>query len=345
MKRNTLLPIILLLFLTSCSYSEKQQAVIEKITKKNEARFDEGFRKNLLDEFSKGDIIRLSSDENPELALYFYRVLLEKYPEECFDVLMKNLDNKKQSVISTSYDTLNEMTVPEAMMFWESQKNIFTKDQKKKLFETILADIEHRTHLDGYIFMYLLDHEKNPDPAYYPAIKKMITKGANHYMGNFALLNYFTNYNKPEDSLIIKDFLKKNISEDSDIHMNISVEYIRKHPKPSYLSILQEFYDKRVKGEKIQANNSFFELEDLTKATLQYKTESAKKLMNDIAYKTSFTASKNNIAAKEHIYYLLKKYDTSDYFSEITNDFEKKADKVKLDSLTAWHKRWDRHMQ
>lgn len=343
MKITTLLSFILILFLTSCHYSEKQQEIIQKIAKKSEDRFAAGFEKKLLDEFSKRDIIQLSSHENPEVALYFYDILLEKYPEECFDVLMKNLDNKKMLDIWTSYDTLNEMTVPEAMLFQESKIKIFTKEQNKRLFETILKDIEHKTHLDGYVFVYLLDHQHNPDPQYYPDIKKMITKTDNFYLGNFALLNYFASYNKPEDSLIIKNFLKKNIPDNGSLplHMNVSVEYIKKHPKPSYFPVLTEFYDKRVKVKTLHADDHFFEAEDLTKATLQYKTEGAKKLMKNIAYHTQYGAPDNDLAANEQLYFLLTKYDTSKYFSEITDDLAKKTDKIKLDSVISKHRRWD----
>ncbi len=345
MKIPAILSFVLLFSLSSCNYSEKQQDIIQKISKKDTSRFDESFRKNLLNEFSKTDIIRLSSHENAEVALYFFQILLEKYPEECFDVLMKNLDNKKTSIISTSYDTLNAMTVPEAMLFWESRKNIFTKEQKKELFEAILTDIEHKTHLDGYVFMYMLDHEKNPDPKYYSSVRKMITTGADHYMGDYTLLNYFSNYNKPEDSLIIKDFLKKNIFDKGSIHMNLTVEYIGKHPKPSYFPILREFYDERIKGNTFRADDIFFEFEDLTKATIWYKTEDAKNLMKDIAYRTKYTSSGNYLASNEQIYFLLKKYDNANYFKEVTDDLGRKTDPVKLDSIEAWHKRWDRHME
>ncbi|WP_172278615.1 hypothetical protein [Chryseobacterium sp. LAM-KRS1] len=316
--------------------------MIQQITSSSENIFKDQFRNNLLKQFSRTDIINLSSHENPKVAFYFFKILLVKYPQECFKVLMKNLDNKKTLVISTSYDTMNEMTVPEAMMFEESKKSIFTKEQKKELFESILTHIETRSYLEGYVFIYLLEHQNHPDPKYYPYVKKLLTRNASDfYFDNMALLDYFANYKKPQDSLIIKDFLKKNIFEKGAIHMNISVEYIKNHPKPSYFPILEEFYDKRVKGKVYRADDIFFEFEDLTKATIQYKTERAKELIKKITYDTKYKSSGNFLASNEQIYILLKDNDKSNYFAEITNDLKHKVNKVKMDTIINWNNRWN----
>lgn len=348
MKIISLLALISCLSLNSCGYSDTQKKMIQQIAASKNVRYENTFRTTLLKEFSKKDLVHLSSHENPKVALYFFNILVEKYPEECFGVLMKNLDNKKTILVFTSYDTINELTVPDAMMYYTiRKKSLFTQQQKAELFGSILNDFEHKYHLEGYLFLYLHENEKHPDPEYYQPLRKLMQQKRNNtYYGNSVLLNYTSNYNKPEDSLLIKDFLYKNVNENSSapIHMNAAVEFIKKHPKRSYLPILEEFYHNKVKGKSFHANDSFFKLEDLTIATLHYKTEKAKELMKNIAYHTAYEPNDNSLAINEHLYFLLTKYDTSNYFSEITDVISPKISKIKIDSVTSKHERWDQYI-
>lgn len=345
MKKFTIFFFVFVLSLSSCNYSEKQHSMIHSIAKKSQNTYNPQFRKNILNEFSKKEIVDLSSSNNPEVALYFYEILIEKFPEECFEILIKNLNNKKTLDIFTSYDTINEMTVPNAMMFYAiSKNNIFTNDQKEKLFSIVLNDIEKKSHLEGYLLLYLNEQKSNPNPQYYSNIKKIILKrSSNQFYSNSVLLNYFTNYNKPEDSLIIKKILKTNISEEGMIHMNSTVEYIKDHSKITYFPILDEFYVKKIKGKTFRADDTFFELEDLTKATINYKSEKAKELLKNITFDTKYESNGNSSASNEHIYLLLKDKDRSNYFAEITDNLKRKVDKVKLDTIISWNNRWNHH--
>ncbi|MFZ4928851.1 hypothetical protein [Chryseobacterium sp. Mn2064] len=348
MKIRVVIILSLSLLLTSCQYSEKQQKMIQQIATSSNAIYENAFRKNLLVELSKRDIVQLSSHENQKVALYFFRILVEKYPEACFEVLIKNLNNKKTLDVHTSYDTIEELTVPDAMMFYSiSKKDIFTKEQKEKLFGIIINNFEQQSHLEGYLFLYLDDHKNTPDPQYYQPLRKLMEKKRdNRLYGNSTLLNYMANYNKPQDSLLIKDFLYQtaNGSMNAPTHMNPAVDFIKNHPKPSYFPILEEFYNKQVKGKAFSAYDSFFELEDLTIATLQYKTEKARQLLKNIAFHTTYKPEESGTAINEHLYFLLKKYDSSNYFSEISNAISPKINKVKMDSVVSKHDRWDRYI-
>jgi len=344
MKITSILSFVIFLSLASCQYSQQQKDMIQKIASSDKDRFENQFRSDLFKEFSKKDMINLSSHENPKIALYFFNILMEKYPQECFQVLMKNLDNTKTSDIWTSYDTINEMTVPQAMIFYTMYKgNILTEIQKEKLFEAIIMDIDNKRHLYGDLFSYLGEHQNNPNPKYYNILKKEMNRKENIlFYANTYLLNYFANYNRPEDSLIIKNYLEKNIDDNGPIHMNMSVEFINKHPKPSYLPILEEFYSRRIKGKEFTADPGFFELEDLTLATLKYNTESSKNLLKNITYHTQYKPDEE-LAANEQLYFFINTYDRSNYFADIKNDLKSKLNKTKMDSVISKHERWDRY--
>ena len=50
---------------------------------------------------------------NNDFKLYLYEILLEENPKLAYRICLNNLDNKKTKIIATSYDTLEEMTIPE----------------------------------------------------------------------------------------------------------------------------------------------------------------------------------------------------------------------------------------
>lgn len=340
MKITSALSFVILLSLASCQYNQQQKDIIQKIASSDKNRFETQFRSELFKEFSKKDMINLASHENPEVALYFFNILIEKYPQECFQVLMKNLDNTKTSDIWTSYDTINEITVPEAMIFYTVyKKNILTEIQKEKLFDAVIMDIDNKRHLYSKLFSYLGEHQNKPNPKYYNILKKEMSRKENLLLyANTYLLNYFANYNRSEDSLIIKNYLEKNLDDNGPIHMNMSVEFINKHPKPSYLPILEEFYSRRIKGKEIIADPGFFELEDLTMATLKYNTESSKDLLKNITYHTQYKADEE-LAANEQIYFFINTYDRSNYFGDIKDALKPKLNKTKMDSVISKHER------
>ena len=64
--------------------------------------------------------------------------LLEENPKLAYRICLNNLDNKKTKIIATSYDTLEEMTIPEIMIFYARKKSAFTKEQMNKIYEEIM---------------------------------------------------------------------------------------------------------------------------------------------------------------------------------------------------------------
>lgn len=83
---------------------------------------------------------------NNDFKLYLYEILLEENPKLAYRICLNNLDNKKTKIIATSYDTLEEMTIPEIMIFYAKKnqrllKNKLIKFMKKLLVILIREDI------------------------------------------------------------------------------------------------------------------------------------------------------------------------------------------------------------
>ncbi len=199
-----------LLILTSCSYDKNQDEISEKSGHSDVRISYKKFNENVINSFSKKLISKLSSNKNPEIALHFFQILVNKYPDEAYPVFLRNIDNKKTSTIATSYDTLEEMTVSQAMLFYATEKqSVFTERQLNEILDKIILDIDHKRHLYGYLATYLDKNKNSPNPKYYSILRKEVIEATpKPYFRNNAIINYFSNYNKPEDVYIIKNYIK-----------------------------------------------------------------------------------------------------------------------------------------
>ena len=110
-------------------------------------------------------------NRNNDFKLYVYEILLEENPKLAYRICLNNLENKKTKIIATSYDTLEEMTIPEIMIFYARKKSAFTKEQMNKIYEEIISNIDKRRHLYGFLTVYFLENEKNPNPRFYTFIR------------------------------------------------------------------------------------------------------------------------------------------------------------------------------
>ncbi|WHF52387.1 hypothetical protein QGN23_03685 [Chryseobacterium gotjawalense] len=324
----------------SCGYDKSQTQILEKIEKSNNSIFEKKFNEKVISSFSKKQIIELSSNKNPEIALYFFQILVNKYPDDAYSVFLRNIDNKKISTIATSYDTLEEMTVSQAMLFYAILKqSIFTEEQLNEILDKIILDINNKRHLYGYLAMYLDKNKNNPDPKYYSILRKEILDTTSKpYFHNHAIINYFSNYNKPEDVIIIKDFIKKSVY-DEPTYFNSGIEFIANSPKEQYFDILTDYFDKKIKDQKFRADDIFFELELYTKALTRYKSNESKELITEIVNKSNYYSQGNFLAPREQVYLLLENEDKKNYFSVLKQKLSQEVSKTKLDSIRKWNER------
>ena len=244
--------------------------------------------------------------------------------------------------INTSYDTINEMTVSEAMLFYAIlQKKAFSKSQLKEICDQIILDLSNKKHLTAYLAMYLDENKNHPNTKYYSILKKeILDASAKSYFDNYTLINYFSNYNKPEDIPIIKNYIAKSVYKEPT-YFNSGIEFIGSSPKEQYFDILTDYYDKIIKNQKFRADDIFFELELYTKTLTKYKSVKTKELITEIANKSNYYSQGNFLAPKEQIYLLLENEDKSNYFSEIKKKLSSEVSKTKLDSIIKWNEKWN----
>ena len=281
-------------------------------------------------------------NRNNDFKLYVYEILLEENPKLAYRICLNNLDNKKTKIIATSYDTLEEMTIPEIMIFYARKKSAFTKEQMNKIYEEIISNIDKRRHLYGFLTVYFLENEKNPNPRFYTFIRnEMENVVKNPEDQNPALLNYFSNYNKSEDRELIKIYIQKAVFNENP-NYNFTMDYIIQNPREEYFPIIKEYFNKRISGNKFRSDEVYFELEQITKAFLKYPNPESKNILNQIVFNTKYYSSGDFISNNEQIYILLKENDKSNYFIEIKKKLENKIDKTNLQKIIDWNNRWNK---
>lgn len=278
--------------------------------------------------------------QNTSWLISYYEFLLKHKPNEAYKLFLENLDNKNTKIIATSYDNLNEMTVPEIMYFYSQKAGVFSKEQMQIVYDEIITNLDSRKHLIGVLSIYLIDNEKSPNLKYYPYIKKEIIRLVNTPNENNSIyFNYFINYNIPSDGILIKNYIKKAILEENQTY-NFTLDNIINSPKQEYFPILKDYYYKKIIRKKYRSDKVYFELEQITKAFLQYKNIESKKILEEIAFNTQYYSQVDFVSNNEQIYLLLKEYDKSNYFSEITEKLSNKINKEHLQEIIDWNNKW-----
>ncbi|MBD8081884.1 hypothetical protein [Chryseobacterium caseinilyticum] len=315
---------------------------MSKIEDSKSEIFEKKFKNVITENFAKDDLAELSSNQNAKIAIYFFEILVKKYPTEAFPIFLKNINNTEKIVISTSYDTLQEMTVSEAMLYYATLKNnVFSQKQLDVISDKIILDLDSKKHLSGYLTLYLDKNKDNPKPKYYSILKAEIQKKIpGNYYNNITLLTYLSNYNKPEDVKLITECLENSINREPT-YFNSAIEFINYSPKPEYFKVLENYFNRKIDGKKFRADDIFFELELFTKAVSKYKNTEGKKLLDKLIKKTSYFSEGSFLAPNEQIFLILENEDKTNFFSDEKIALSKQINKAVMDTIKNYSKRWN----
>jgi hypothetical protein len=326
-----IIAILLILIINSCSFNREQNDLLQKLKRYKPEIYKDSFQLELLSTFSKNEIIKLASNKNPNIAIAFFKCLIKKYPSECFQVCLKNIDNKKIMYVQTSYDTQIGMTVGTAMLYFAYDKqNVITEKELNTIIDMAILDFENRWYLGMYVGRFLAKNVNKPDPRYYSSLKQLIISYPEFsYFDNLSLLKYFNNYNISEDSIVINKFIKKLLYHDY-IYINEALTYIIQSPQLEYFPILEDYYYSKIIGKNFRADEIYFELKLFMEATLQYKSPKAIKIIDGLVNDVNYHSDGFELVSKEHIYQLLKNTDSTSYFIDVTKTLKKKINHQKL---------------
>lgn len=282
------------------------------------------------------------ASQNTNLLLEYYQYLLKENPDEAYKVCIDNFTNNNSSMILTSYDKLDEMYIPDIMIFYAQKESAFSMEQMNNIYDLIAKNLDKYRNLKGVLSVNLYDNTKNPALKYYPFMKKEILKMTeNPTESNSIYFDYFSNYRKSEDSILLKNYIAKAIYQHKNSY-NFTIDNIIENPKKEYFPILKEYYQKEILEKTFRSDQTYFELEQFTLVLIKYPNMESKKMLNEIAFNTNYSFKMSFDSSKEQIYLLLKNNDKLNYFSEVKEKLEKKLDNNNLQKIIKWNRRWKR---
>lgn len=312
LRKNLILLCFFIIY--SCGFNEPQKNIIQNIEHHNGNIYSSDFQKDVLRYFSNKDIIELSSDSNPYIAIYFFKLLVKKFPEDCYEVFVKNFNNKNTLEISTSYDTVETMTVSQAMLFYcIFDNNIFSESQQLEIFDRIVKNLNRNRDLELYYIYFLDKYSNSPNPRYYSIIKNDLQYQTKKYFFIPGLIKYFSNYNKEEDEILIKNYITNYLYK-SPLYPNPALEFIEEKPKPEFFSLLCNLYYNKIKEDTIYIYSNYFDLEYFIKALIKYENTKAKEILNEIIQSKNLNIQGDVNFQNEEIYKLLVKDNKKGFF-------------------------------
>lgn len=314
-----------MIVLSSCSYNERQKAIIEKVSRRESGIYSKSAKDSISIIFDKEELVELTDHPNPYVRIFFYNHLVEHYPDACFDICLNHMSDSATVHVQTSYDTSSDMTIAEEMIRLARNKKIFSSRKKYAMDSTIVVNVEKYPYLEDDFYLYLYKNASNPDLKFYKQVRKMISEGHGEVFGRFALLGYFRGYKIEQDAKLIRTYLEDTVESEDGVGYNFGIEFIENHPDADYYEILTNFYDKRIKNRVTRCDECYFELEFFCKALSQYKREETKLILNQILKSRNYKSLCHHGAINEHMYQLLTKCD-KEYYDQIIKDLEHKID-------------------
>lgn len=310
--------LILLCFfiIYSCGFNEPQKNIIQNIEDHNENIYSPDFHKDVLRYFSNKDIIELSSDSNPYIAIYFFKLLVKNFPEDCYEVFVKNFNNKNTLEVSTSYDTVETMTVSQAMLFYcIFDNNIFNENQQLEIFDRIVKNLNKNRDLELYYIYFLDKYSDSPNPRYYLIIKNDLEYQTKKYFFMPSLIKYFSNYNKEEDEVLIKNYITNYLYK-SPLYPNPALKFIEEKPKPEFFNLLYNLYYNKIKKDTIHIYSNYFDLEYFIKALVKYEDTKAKEILKEVIQSKNLNIQGDVNYQNEEIYKILVEDNKNGFFND-----------------------------
>ena len=315
--------------LVSCSYNEKQKNIIDSVAKNKSEIYSDTFENKLSREFSKDELVKLTSNKNPQTRIYFYDYLIKKQPNDCFKICINHIRDSSRVLNITSYDTQEDLSVAELMIVNARKNNIFSIQENRRLDSIIITNIKEYKHLEGQFYYYLSKNQKFPKVEFYEIVRDLvIEKNQNNYYTQISLLNYFSNFKYKGDDRLIRDYLLNSIKKDTTIYINSTLEFIANNPNPDYFEVLTSFYAANIQNKLTRCDECFFELKSFCMALSKFKNQKTKSIFDRLIGSENYSSSCNFLAKNEQFYRLLTSSDTTFYRQFIINLERKLNDNI-----------------
>lgn len=328
---KTVLQIIILsIFIISCKqgnykyeisdFRQELQPSLKILSKENSLPSKDTIARNFLEEnATKDELTKLMDSKNPLLRIIAYRTIVNKEESQYYDLLIGHLSDTARVKYWVYEDVLDYKQVSDLMIRKAHDRNGLSQIQKKKLVEKVL--LEH-PYLDISTWMI---QDIEPNEKYYNLIKQRAEKRGKNCGEQLSACYALSKFKKDEDINFLYKVFEENLEKgDCIIWIFRSIE---KFPNEKFYPLLENYFNKNIKGKLSQNENIFDDILYFSRAVASYKNEKAIKILKYIEQNNTYINKPYwPPANKEYVYKaLLINYDPiyDDFIKKIQKEFDK----------------------
>lgn len=229
---------------------------------------------------TKDELIKLMDSKSPLLRVIAYRTIVNRQEPEYFELLTNHLRDTAKVTWWYYEDAGDVFTVSDLMIRKAQDKDGLSPIQKKYLVEKVL--LEH-PYLKTSVWMI---QDIKPEGKYYNLIKKRAGLKSKNCGEQLSACFALSKFKRKGDVNFLYQVFSKNIKNDNCI--NWIFRSIEKYPDEKFFAILEEYFDRRIKGKLSAEENIFDNVLYFSRAVSAYKNEKALAILKYIEQNNTY---------------------------------------------------------
>lgn len=322
--------IILSIFFISCKeekykydisdFRNELRPSLKNLSKEKSLPSKDTIARNFIDKnASKEELIKLMDSKSPLLRVIAYRTIVNKQEPEYFNLLINHLSDTAKVTWWYYEDAADYFFVSDLMIRKAHDKDGLSPIQKKYLVDKVL--LEH-PYLETSTWMI---QDINPNEKYYKQIKKRAGLKSEKCREQLSACFALSKFRNKEDVNLLYQVFQQNIKNESCIMWIF--RSIEKYPNDKFFPILEDYFEKKIKGKLSSEENLFDDVLYFSRAVAAYKNEKALTILKYIEQNNTYINKPYwPPSNKQYVYKaVLINYDTiyDDFIKQVKKEFKK----------------------
>ena len=283
--------IILSIFFISCKeekykydisdFRNELRPSLKNLSKEKSLPSKDTIASNFIDKnASKEELIKLMDSKSPLLRVIAYRTIVNKQEPEYFNLLINHLSDTAKVTWWYYEDAADYFFVSDLMIRKAHDKDGLSPIQKKYLVDKVL--LEH-PYLETSTWMI---QDINPNEKYYKLIKKRAGLKSEKCREQLSACFALSKFRNKEDVNLLYQVFQQNIKNESCIMWIF--RSIEKYPNDKFFPILEDYFEKKIKGKLSSEENLFDDVLYFSRAVAAYKNEKALTILKYIEQNNTY---------------------------------------------------------
>lgn len=334
---KTVLQILILsFFISSCKeekykyeiseFRKELQPSLKSLLKEKSLPSKDTIARNFIEEnATKEELIKLMDSKNPLLRIIAYSTIVNKKESEYFDLLLGHLSDTARVEWWVHEDVLDYTQVSDLMIRKAHYQNGLSPIQKKDLVENVL--LEH-PYLDISTWMI---QDMEPNEKYYSLIKQRANKKREFCDEQLSACYALSKFKKIEDINLLYNVFAENLKEENCLIWIF--RSIEKFPNEKLYSLLEKYFDKKVKDKLNSKENIGNDVLFFSRAVASYKNEKAVSILKYIEQNNTYINKPYWPPSNKEYVYKAMLINYSPIYDEFIRKIQKEFDKEELNRI------------